>query len=66
MPDWVRCHAVLITQRSQVQILPPLPSCAGQGLIAGDGGRAFLLDGSTEAVDTIDVDVAARIGVNLP
>ncbi len=38
------CVVWLITQRSQVQILPPLPrSSRSGGLIAGDGGWAFRL-----------------------
>src|ERR1022692_794324 len=35
--------SVLITQRSQVQILPPLPVVASQGPDRRDGGQAFLI-----------------------
>lgn len=38
-------RAVLITQMSQVQILPPLPRSAGQMPDRQDGGRAFWLVG---------------------
>jgi hypothetical protein len=40
---------VLITQRSEVQILPRLPISAGQRPIARDGGRVFDLQGSVVA-----------------
>ena len=44
LPDRVEpCPSVLITQRSQVQILPPLPGSAGQRPDRQDGGRAFCL-----------------------
>jgi hypothetical protein len=42
LPDWaVPCRSVLITQRSQVQILPPLPSSRIRGLIAGRRSGLF-------------------------
>ncbi len=43
------CRPWLITQRSQVQILPPLPESAGQDPVAGRGGRVFDLQGSVVA-----------------
>jgi hypothetical protein len=43
MLSWVeRCLSVLITQRSQVQILPPLPGSAGQRPDRQDGGQALI------------------------
>jgi hypothetical protein len=43
MLPWVeRCLSVLITQRSQVQILLPLPGSAGQRPDRQDGGRALI------------------------
>jgi len=37
----VRCHAVLITQRSQVQIPPRYQEVPGQRPDRQDGGQAF-------------------------
>ena len=58
--------AWLITQRSQVQILPPLPGSAGQRPDRQDGGRAFCLfvGGSLAGWDPGARHVAGRTGMD--
>src|SRR5450755_4337113 len=60
MPSW------LITQRSQVQILPPLPGSAGQRPDRQDGGRAFRLfvGGSLAGWDPGARHVARKTGMD--
>src|SRR5258707_8393933 len=56
------CRPWLITQRSQVQILPPLPESAGQDPVAGHGGRVLIFKAAWWEQDLAPESGTRRVG----